>query len=468
VPKKLPIIKLYRDGIFINEASLRSGTLKTGKDWKCDLIDPSLDFASYNLLKKTYRGYRLLLPADTEGIFERSGSSVTLAGMMEWGLAKKSSRGITISIDSTISGTFTLGSASYELAFGIPSEPAILKEPVVVGQVPAACRFTPPNRSDLVFTMILLTMMIVQILAVRGLRNIEIPDMIVLHKLPRRIARLILEPVKKPPPPRVIKETEKGTEVVETVEKSEPPEPEEVTKDKPAPPPVAGTEQAAEGPTRELIRKQVSKVGILGVLTGKGTAGRAVARKGISALQLDDDLARSLDEVLSQVSGITITSQNETGTGFGLIGSGNEGLLDIEGNIDGTGVESPIKVSSLGDLPKGPTAGETQDVEEKIKPEHREERSARTIARIIAAHTGAIRYAYNRELRKNPALRGKVILTFTISPEGVVTDCDVEESAMNWPPLEKSLVRMVKSWKFPEIPEGDVTVNYPLVFFPSM
>jgi len=26
----------------------------------------------------------------------------------------------------------------------------------------------------------------------------------------------------------------------------------------------------------------------------------------------------------------------------------------------------------------------------------------------------------------------------------------------------------VRGWKFPEIPEGTVTVSYPLVFFPSM
>ena len=103
-----------------------------------------------------------------------------------------------------------------------------------------------------------------------------------------------------------------------------------------------------------------------------------------------------------------------------------------------------------------------------IAPEQREERSTRAIARVVAAHTGAIRYAYNRELRKKPSLRGKIVLNFTISPEGDVTQCHVEESAMNWPPLEDSLVRIVRTWTFPQIPEGDVTVSYPLVFFPSM
>ena len=135
----------------------------------------------------------------------------------------------------------------------------------------------------------------------------------------------------------------------------------------------------------------------------------------------------------------------------------------VPGQTPGDVHEEP---PSIGD---GTDKGNGAGVEEKyIGPEHREERSSRAIARIVAAHTGAIRYAYNRELRKNPSLQGKIILTFTISPEGQVTECRVKESEMNWPPLEESLVKMFKTWKFQEIPEGDVTVTYPLVFFPSL
>ena len=150
------------------------------------------------------------------------------------------------------------------------------------------------------------------------------------------------------------------------------------------------------------------------------------------------------------------------------------GLIGIEGQLNDANVSGPIQVSNLGTAGgkpfgslDGSNSGETA-AEEYVAPAQREERSTRTIARVVAAHTGAIRYAYNRELRKKPSLRGKIVLTFTISPEGDVTECRIEESAMNWPPLENSLVKIVRTWRFPEIPEGDVTVSYPLVFFPSM
>ena len=135
-----------------------------------------------------------------------------------------------------------------------------------------------------------------------------------------------------------------------------------------------------------------------------------------------------------------------------------------------------MQVSSIGEVPEGPPGigdgirdGTGAGAEEEyVPPEQREERSTRAIARIVEAHRGSIVYAYTRELRKKTSLRGKVLLTFTISPGGKVTECRIEESSMNWPPLEESLVKMVKTWRFPEIPEGDVTVNYPLVFFPRM
>jgi TonB family protein len=135
----------------------------------------------------------------------------------------------------------------------------------------------------------------------------------------------------------------------------------------------------------------------------------------------------------------------------------------VPGQTPGDVHEEP---PSIGDgTDKGTGAGIE---EEYIGPEHREERSNKAISRIVAAHTGAIRYAYNRELRKNPSLQGKIVLGLKISPEGQVTECRIEESSMNWPPLEEALVEIIKTWRFLEIPEGDVTVSYPLVFFPSM
>jgi TonB family protein len=321
------------------------------------------------------------------------------------------------------------------------------------------------------FTVILAA----QLLAVRTLQDYPIPDVIALRELPRRISRLILEPT-VPPPSQAARAGEKsgpgagdkGTEPERTEDT--------VTEETPTQTPQPGGTPAPA--TREAIRNQVSKMGVLGVLTGRGTAGRTTAGKGISVLQLDAALQRDLDSVLGEISGIT-TSAVLAGTGAGVGFGGSEpesGLIGIDAQLSDSGVSGPVQVSSIGEVPEGPPGigdgirdGTAAGAgEEYVPPEQRAERSNRAISRIVEAHRGSIVYAYTRELRKKTSLRGKVLLIFTISPEGKVTECRVEESAMNWPPLEESLVRMVKTWRFPEIPEGDVTVSYPLVFFPSM
>lgn len=460
-----PIISLHRQGHLMEEAPVRGNRLYTGSSWKNQLTDPQSGMHHHRLFLRTVMGYRLYLPAETKGTFSRAGSSVSLDDMLAWGLASRSKKGIVLNLDRRTSGEFHFGGATYRLRFGPLPRKTAAAEPIPVGKVPVSCRLSPPDRTDLAFSGILLATLLCAVLTVQGLARVDIPDITTIRQLPRRISRLILEPVA--PPPAVTTVTEKGPGDATAQEEETKPEPEEAAPEKTEEPRGPAADEGAPAPTREVIRRQVSKVGILGVLTGKGTAGRSSARRGITALQLDEELSQSLEDVLSEVGGITTAAEDAAGGGFGPGGEG-KGLLGIEGQLGGTGVDSPIKISSLGELPTGPGSGGDRASEEVVRPEEHENRSTRAIARVVAAHTGAIRYAYNRELRKNPALRGKIVLTFTIAAAGNVTACRVEESAMDWPPLEEALVRMVRKWTFPEIPQGDVTVSYPLVFFPSM
>jgi len=441
-------------------------------------VDPASSANRQKLLSRTLTGYRIKLPIDSKGTFTYKGSTLSLDDMMAWNLAVKSRKGYLIKHRRGMSANINIGDATFILEYGQPPtpelDPEMVTEPAKQGHLPLRYRVQIPNRTDLTFLALLTLILLAQIAGVRSLRDYPIPEMTAIKELPRRISRLILEPV-APPPPKVVRKGEIEGEVpAAEVEKT--PEPEKAKPEAETPP--KGDTPAPT--TREAIRSQVSKMGVLGVLTGRGTAGRKTAGAGLSILQLDLELQQDLERMLGEINGIT-TSASVAGTGGGAGFGGTEpgsGLIGIEGQLSDANVTGPIQVSSLGTtavmpyggsldgLDTGETSGSLTD--EYIAPEKREERSTRTVSRVVAAHTGAIRYAYNRELRKKPSLRGKIVLTFTISATGDVTECYVEESAMNWPPLENSLVKMVRTWRFPEIPEGDVTVSYPLVFFPSM
>ena len=72
--------------------------------------------------------------------------------------------------------------------------------------------------------------------------------------------------------------------------------------------------------------------------------------------------------------------------------------------------------------------------------------------------------SYERFLKREPSLQGKITVRFTITANGCVTDVEILENTTHNRGLENEIRRKVKMWKFAAIPEGDVTVTFPFVF----
>jgi hypothetical protein len=75
---------------------------------------------------------------------------------------------------------------------------------------------------------------------------------------------------------------------------------------------------------------------------------------------------------------------------------------------------------------------------------------------------------YNRELRNNPALQGKMVLRLTIEPDGSVSMCTLQSTDMNAPDLATQVVNRVRAINF-GAKEGvqAVTIVYPIDFLPA-
>lgn len=75
---------------------------------------------------------------------------------------------------------------------------------------------------------------------------------------------------------------------------------------------------------------------------------------------------------------------------------------------------------------------------------------------------------FNRALRENPDLRGKVVVRLTIAPNGSVTACELVSSELGDPDLEQKVVQRVKLLNFgaKNVPEFTYP-NYPIVFLPT-
>jgi hypothetical protein len=75
---------------------------------------------------------------------------------------------------------------------------------------------------------------------------------------------------------------------------------------------------------------------------------------------------------------------------------------------------------------------------------------------------------YNNELRKDPTLRGKIILRITIEPDGEVSLCSVQSSELASQELVAKIVDRVKRFNFgPKEKVSRVTILYPIDFLPG-
>jgi outer membrane biosynthesis protein TonB len=84
---------------------------------------------------------------------------------------------------------------------------------------------------------------------------------------------------------------------------------------------------------------------------------------------------------------------------------------------------------------------------------------------VIKRNMSQIRYCYQRELTKNPTLKGKIIVKFTIAGDGSVSKAGIKSSSMGSSSVESCIAGRFKRFKFPEPKGGGVViVSYPFIF----
>jgi TonB family protein len=94
-------------------------------------------------------------------------------------------------------------------------------------------------------------------------------------------------------------------------------------------------------------------------------------------------------------------------------------------------------------------------------------RGSEEIELIFDRNKGAIYALYNRALRDNPELKGKLVLELTITPGGDVGDCHLVSSELGDVELERKIVARVKLFKFEVRDVEAITVRKTIEFFPQ-
>ncbi len=94
-------------------------------------------------------------------------------------------------------------------------------------------------------------------------------------------------------------------------------------------------------------------------------------------------------------------------------------------------------------------------------------RSIEEIKLVFERNKGAIYAIYNRALREEPSLQGKVVLELKIAPAGQVVDLRIVSSELKAPDLERKLLARIKQFDFGAKDVDAITVTWPVDFLPS-
>ena len=97
----------------------------------------------------------------------------------------------------------------------------------------------------------------------------------------------------------------------------------------------------------------------------------------------------------------------------------------------------------------------------------RASRSIEDIKLVFDRHKGAIHALYNRALRDDPSLQGKVVLELKIAPGGEVVDCRIVASDLKADELERKLLARIRQFDFGAKEVDTMVVSWPVDFLPS-
>ena len=84
----------------------------------------------------------------------------------------------------------------------------------------------------------------------------------------------------------------------------------------------------------------------------------------------------------------------------------------------------------------------------------------------MSGRAGAARPCYERALRVNSALQGKLMISVRIDPQGNVCSSSVAQDGIHSPEVANCVIGMFRSAKFPPPSGGCVDVQVPLSFVP--
>jgi outer membrane biosynthesis protein TonB len=307
---------------------------------------------------------------------------------------------------------------------------------------------------DWFFTIIAAISFLLHLSLVIYLRSVDWPRKPDIEAVPDRFVQMVKKPEepKKEEKKAEAKKDEKKEEKKEAKkevasEKKEKKELSEADKQR-----LAEEKARQDAERRARLAEQVKSTGLLKLLganTGENGSIADVLGKG--------DVDRDQEKAFQGVGGVGVASGNDQLRGIKSGGSGSGRVANVGGLRGGGEIAAGGTGSAAAEKRvSGSVKSEAPAVDGELDPA--------MVAKEVRTRLGAIKACYERALKRNPTLSGKVVIHWTITQAGTVSGVDVEQDTLGDAEVASCIKALVARWRFPAPAGGSVDVSFPFVF----
>lgn len=405
---------------------------------------------AFTLFERIGNRYLLNFSEAMDGRVSAGDRILPLLQVAEENLARRRGDVWQLPLDESSRGKMVLGEVTLLFQFVTPPPPR--PRP----QLPPSVRGGLIAQMDWLMASCFMACAVSHLALVIYLRNVDWPKEIAIDQIPDRFVKDIVverpKPVEKKvdAPQKGPGEEKKEKKAGSDGDAKKSGKKQEVSAEEQAVRAEAAARAAAE--RRARLAEELSRVGALKVLGSTGGKTGAVAD-----LLNRGDPGGDADRAFQGVGGVGVASAS--GSAGGLAGRGGAGAGRAIG-IEGLRTTGPGAVETGGRAEekevKGHVREETPDVDGSLDPN--------IVAKEVRKRLGAVRTCYERALKRNPQLAGKISVCFTIGATGAVSEARVDADTMGDSEVGDCIVDNVKRWRFPAPDGGSVEVCYPFVF----
>ena len=374
---------------------------------------------------------------------------ISLSQLKQTGKIQKKGASWPLPLDERSRGKISLADMTILFQFVTPPPPQ--PRP----QLPASVRGSALTGVDWFFTTIAAISFLFHLIFIIYLRSVDWPRKPDIEAVPDRFVQMVVKKPeeKKPEEKKAVeakKEEEKKPEKKKGADEAEKKPKHELTDEEKAK--LAEEKAKADAERRARLADQVKQTGLLKLLGAK-----ADGEGSIADVLGKGDVDRDQEKAFQGVGGVGVANNNDQLRGIKSGGTGSGRVAAVGSLRGGAGIAG-------GGTGEGKAEKKVTGVVKSEAPAVDGDLDPAMVAKEVRTRLGAIKACYERALKRNPNLSGKVVNHWTITQAGTVSGVDVEQDTLGDAEVASCIKSLIARWRFPAPSGGSVEVSFPFVF----